>query len=110
MSTTRKGQTGRRDLTNYLSLCRFVAFRHFFRIKEQRFLRFVRNQGKTLARAYYEREAARALVQASYRNRAECVEQWLLQISEELERHLLGGNDRPERRNRRIEAAGKSNP
>jgi len=38
MSTARKGQTGRRGLTNYLFLSRFVAFRHFFRIKEQRFL------------------------------------------------------------------------
>jgi len=35
-----------------------------------------------------------------YRNRAECAEKWLLQISEELERHLLGGNNnRPERKN-----------
>jgi hypothetical protein len=35
-----------------------------------------------------------------YRNRAECAEKWLLQISEELEQYLLGDNhNRPERKN-----------
>jgi hypothetical protein len=35
-----------------------------------------------------------------YRTRAECAEKWLVQISEELEQHLLGGNNnRPERKN-----------
>jgi hypothetical protein len=61
------------------------------------------NAARTLSIQLHDAEQRIIALEADvkhYRSRAECAEKWLLQISEELESHLLGGsNNRPERKN-----------